>query len=466
MRNTYINTPAIMIRKSMLIITAILVIISYSCNKYDNAIADIEDRLEKIEGTAINSLEKQITEITSSIKDLEHVDYILEDAIFKLGVEVGDLEEELAANTAADAQTKKALQTEIDSINVFIAALQEKDTDLEKKITDLKEYVNSENSSMKEWANGTFATLEQYSAVQKEIAALKATIENYKSDIVAEYTKAIEDAISASEDSMKKWVNGLLAEGYYNIAQIDALLETLETGLSNAQADIAKSIEDQQAALVQAEKDLTAAYEVAIKKAIAENNGVINTAIADAIERAVGPIEKRLTDIEEKIGNIRKDLEDLKENFTRRIQSLTFLPQYSDGKVKMDYATGSTEVDLLVSPRELVQFISPSHLSAFMRITENPESRAAGNEYSLDLEITGKSDEGVLTLKITDTGNIIPATFWEGTKGAVLYIQINDGNNQVISQAIPMVAHSYVSGNNNINGFADGENFNGNVYEN
>ena len=42
-----------MIRRSLFIITAIVAILFTSCSKYDNAIADIENRLDKIEGTSI-----------------------------------------------------------------------------------------------------------------------------------------------------------------------------------------------------------------------------------------------------------------------------------------------------------------------------------------------------------------------------------------------------------------------------
>lgn len=437
-----------------------------SCNKYDNAIADIESRLDNIEGTTINSLNEQIAEMKSSISDLEHVDYILSDAIFKLGIEIGDLEDELAANATADAHTKKALQAEIENINTLIAALQTKNTELDQKITDLKTYVDNQNSSIKDWANGTFATLEQYSAMQTELAALKALIETYKTDITATFTKKIEDAISASENSIKEWVNGLLAEGYYNIAEIDAKLSTLQAQLADADSDLEKAITEQQDALEQAKTDLTAAYQSAIKEAIEDNNGVINKAVSDAVKKAIDSVEAKLSTIEDKVGNIQKDLKELQNNFTNRIQSFIFLPQYSDNKVKMDYTTGSTEIDLLVSPRELVKFISISHLSAYVRLTENPEVRAVSTELIMNVEILGKSDEGVLTIKVQDTGNTLPDAFWDGSKGAYIYVQINDGNNQIISQAIPMLAHSYVAGNNNINGFGDGEDFNGTVYEN
>ena len=430
----------------------------------DNAIAAIQKDIEAIR-SSISSIEEQIEAINSSIEDLEGVDAALQTLIDGLTSKAADLQSQLDANAAADAEAKKALQAEIANINALIAALQAKDAELDQKIADLKAYVDGEIGSTEDWANATFATLEQYSAMQTEIATLKALIETYKTDVTSAYTKAIEDAIAASEESMKEWVNELLAEGYYDIAQIDAMLAALETKLAGADSDLAKQISAQQAALEQAKKDLTAAYEAAIKKAIEENNGAISKSIADAIEAALADIDSRVTDIEGELNYIKDAFYMLQNNFALRIQSFTFLPKYSDGKVKMDYTTKTTEVDVLVSPRNLVPFIIDNHLKAFVRLTDDPATRAAANEYTVAVSIVSKSDNGVLTLKVEDAQNVLPTTFWNGENDAILYILINDGNNEVISDAIPMLAHSYVSGDNDVNGFDDGDNYEGTVTE-
>ena len=430
----------------------------------DNAIAAIQKDIEAIR-SSIASIEEQIEAINSSIEDLEGVDAALQTLIDGLTSKAADLQSQLDANAAADAEAKKALQAEIANINALIAALQAKDAELDQKIADLKAYVDGEIGSTEDWANATFATLEQYSAMQTEIATLKALIETYKTDITSAYTKAIEDAIAASEESMKEWVNELLAEGYYDIAQIDAMLAALETKLAGADSDLAKQISAQQAALEQAKKDLTAAYEAAIKKAIKENNGAISKSIADAIEAALADIDSRVTDIEGELNHIKDAFYMLQNNFALRIQSFTFLPKYSDGKVKMDYTTKTTEVDVLVSPRNLVSFIIDNHLKAYVRLTDDPATRAAANEYTVAVSIVSKSDNGVLTLKVEDAQNVLPTTFWNGENDAILYILINDGNNEVISDAIPMLAHSYVSGDNDVNGFDDGDNYEGTVTE-
>ena len=452
-------------KKIILPLALVSAMIVSGCGKIQDQIDDLNGRLEVLEGSTVKSITEQISGINSSIEDLEGVDAALQTLIDGLTSKAADLQSQLDANAAADAEAKKALQAEIANINALIAALQAKDAELDQKIADLKAYVDGEIGSTEDWANATFATLEQYSAMQTEIATLKALIETYKTDITSAYTKAIEDAIAASEESMKEWVNELLAEGYYDIAQIDAMLAALETKLAGADSDLAKQISAQQAALEQAKKDLTAAYKAAIKKAIEENNGAISKSIADAIEAALADIDSRVTDIEGELNNIKDAFYMLQNNFALRIQSFTFLPKYSDGKVKMDYTTKTTEVDVLVSPRNLVPFIIDNHLKAFVRLTDDPATRAAANEYTVAVSIVSKSDNGVLTLKVEDAQNVLPTTFWNGENDAILYILINDGNNEVISDAIPMLAHSYVSGDNDVNGFDDGDNYEGTVTE-
>ena len=391
---------------------------------------------------AIASINTQIENIGASIDDLEAVDAALQTLINNLTSKAADLQSQLEANAAADTETKKALQAEITSINTLIAALQAKDVELDQQIADLKAYVDGEIGSTEDWVSGTFATLEQYAAMQTEIATLRTLIETYKTDITAAYTEAIENAIAASENSMKAWVNELLADGYYDIAEIDAKLATLENKLADADADLAKQIENQQEALEQAKTDLTTAYEAAIEQAIEEYNGIITQPITEAIDAALGEVETRLTTIEGKVDNLQDDLEELQSNFAKRIQSLIFLPKYSDGKVKMDYGTKSVELDFLVSPRKLTRYIQLEHLSAYVRLTDDPSTRAAATEYSLDVVgMSVDTSTGEFSVKVKDLNATLGANFWEGTKDAIIYVRISDGNNDVVSCAIPMVAN-------------------------
>ena len=264
----------------------------------------------------IATIGEQIEGINSSLEDLTKVDSTLQILIDTLEAKAESLQEQLEANSAADAVTKQELEEKIANINALIAALQAKNEEFDQKIDDLKAYVNDEISATEDWAEATFATLEDYTAMQTDIATLEALIETYKQELTDDYTAAIATAVAALqtdlaglETSMKQWVNETLAQGYYNIATIDGKLAALETKLANADADLAKQIAEQQAALEQAKAELTAAYEAAIKKAIEENNGKITEEINAAVKKATDELNTEINEIWNEIADINKSIE-------------------------------------------------------------------------------------------------------------------------------------------------------------
>ena len=416
-------------------------------NAVNDAIAETDAKLTVI-GIAISVIQKDIVSLKNSIATIEQ--------------QIRNINSSIASLKNADA----ALQALIDALEAadedhsdLIAALQAKDAELEKKIAGLQAYVDGEITATEYWAEATFATLTQYEGVQAEIAAIKALIEQNKTDLTAAYTKAIEDAIAQSETSMKAWVNELLAEGYYNIAEIDGKLSALETRLAGADAELKKQIEDQKAALEQARKDLTAAYKKAIADAIETNNGVITAAIAKAVETAQNALQTQIDDIYDEIEDINDRLTKLENNFANRIQSLTYIPKYSDGKIKLDDASRTTSATFRISPASLAELIRTENVEAFARYTDDPVTRAVNSEFSMTVTSVTTGNNGIFEVALAESNEKPFAdNFWNGDVEAVVYIRITDNNgNDVVSEAIPMIAHNYVGNGNSIDGFVDEE---------
>ena len=343
------------------------------------------------------------------------------------------------------------MEDELAAVNALINALQKEDAALDTKISELKTYVDQLKASSdkdledtKAWVSATFATLEQYEEMQTSIATISALVDAYKAELEAGYTEAIEaavsdmqDAIKTSEKSIKRWVNNILANDYYDIAEIDALLTALETKLAAADAELAKQIAAQSQAIKQASKNLTAAYEKAIKDAITENNGKISAEIAAAVEGELDDIHKQINTIKDDIKEIEGRLKDLEDMVKGRIQSIRFLPKYSDGKVELP---SDNSLSFIISPNSAAQVIATAWqadndvVTAYLSRTQS-RTRAADAPTRIRVtQVTGTAD-GMLTVVVST--NALPADYWTDTKDANLFIRISDDNNDIISEMIP-----------------------------
>ena len=307
-------------KKLIYILCASFMMLFSSCF-YEDDINNIYDHLEQLEGSKIPMLEQQIESINASLTELNAVDEALRQLISELSNKQEELQNQINNNAAPDAAEKAKLEKELKDLKALIASLQSKDEELTQQIEELQNYVNNEISGLQNWAEGTFATLEQYVQMQTELAAIKALIDSYGGNM-GQLTQAISEAIETSEASMKTWVNNLLAEGYYDIAEIDGKLAALLAMIEEGDAELKKDIEDQKAALELAKAELTEAYKKAIEEAINNNNGAINKAIADAVQKALDKVETKLAVIENAIAAIQKDIENIKSSIASLEQQI------------------------------------------------------------------------------------------------------------------------------------------------
>lgn len=289
-----------------------MTIVFVSCGKLEDRINSLEQRISELEDTRIPSIDEQVTSIKKTIIDLGKTDSRLQEYISSLEEKSSALEKELGKTNAALTEAQKTLREEMAadkselSENVdaaksdVIAKLEEyktlaneqlktldgaidtlkiKDNELQQKITDLQAYVNSENNKMKDWATGTFATIEQQNAMAEIVASIKTQLETLntytmnmdvrltnkteelskslsaldestkqqiseltahcnssistlKSELTESYTKLVASEISKLETSMQSWVNDKLS-GYYTIEETDAKLSAMQSELND-----------------------------------------------------------------------------------------------------------------------------------------------------------------------------------------------------------------------------------------
>lgn len=336
----------------------IVILLFAGCAEYEEKIKDIENRLDKIETDYAAGIQKQIADLTSSISDLKKVDKALQSLIDRLEDEVSDLEAQMKEDSSIED-----LKAEVSSLKALIKGLKEKDDALDKDVTTLETYVDVVLYALKDeidkgvdgnkaWAEASFATLEQYAAMEAELAAIKKLLE-------------------------------------------------------------------------QAGGDGSADLEVALEEAMA----VVDAAISD---------------LREDVDAIKSDLADLKNSLAGRIQSLTYIPQYTDGKVRMDFDAHTAKLDFIISPVHLATALKaefdedPSVVSAFVRYTIAPATRSSDDVVKLDVESMTLGTDGFITIAVV--GNGLSEDFWTGAAEAVVYVQIIDNNgNNIVSEAVPMV---------------------------
>ena len=511
--------------RSALFLLLPALILTFSCKEMKLDIEELKDRLDVLEGTTIISINQQISAINTSISDLKDMDKALDSYIKTLeatatdlqkqideaNAEISKVESELGEEITAIEQSllnelntaKEAIKTELTAINKTLDELKAKGEALDKKISDLQTYVDTELSSTKDWANMTFSTLTQYEQTQTEISTIKAHIEQInagmiametrmtgkiandiktaidalrselstdyitkidsavntvtqayttaissaRSEITAAYTTAIATAISESEANLKAWINKQLVNGYYDIATIDGKLSALSTRLEETDSELQKQITEQKIALEASKKELTTAYENAIKEAIEGNNGVISVAIATAVKEVEDMLKEQMEAISLKIAAISDSLADLEDAFVNRIQSIKFIPEFSDRKVKFSGISGAV-LDFMIAPEEQAEALTEAWnadkniIKAYLRYTSAPSSRAVCEPIELavvSVTSNGKGDISVLVKENPDTP--LSSDFWNDKQDALVYLRISDGANDIISELIDAVGH-------------------------
>ena len=404
--------------KKLILLIAVVAMILPSCGKIEDELDKLGERLDKLEQEAIPSIGEQIANINTSITDLEAVDVALKEQIAEL------------------EKSDEATAEEISKLKV-------KDAELNQMINTLREYVNSLNQDTKDWVSATFATLEQYSDLAEEIASVKSLVETYKN----EASQALATAINALDSSLKSWVGEQLS-GYYTIAEMDAKITALQNALTDGDDALLAQLNPLKESLQTMKTEITEAYKQAIADAINTNNGVINTKIANEIATVnqritdeVATINAKIVAIEARLDNVEAQLKDL----LARIQSVTYIPTYDDGKATVRYNGGTSRatLDFEISPKDAVAELAKVWETALSVKAVYTQTRAVS---FIDMPIvTFEADAENGVISVTASGENLSEEFFAGTQSASLRLAISDGNSSVTSEFVQMVAKEDIS---------------------
>lgn len=384
-------------KKALLLIVAVATLFT-GCGEIESDINNLKDRIDQLE-QKVTTIDEQIVAINNSIELLEKVDKELQ---------------------AKDAQLEQA------------------DKNLEAKIAELKLYVTNELNSNKSWASATFATLEQYQSLLSEIVRLEALLKSNKEAA----TKELTEAIASLKTSLESWVNEQLT-GYYTIAQTDAKIAELEQAIADGDAAFQNQIDDLKEQLASSNEEVTKSYQEAITKAITDNNGVINQQIANEIAAVNKRIDEEVKAINEKISKLQAQADENSAAIAKllaQIQSLSYIPQTSDGKVSVSTVEGVSRatLDFEVSPKDAVTELAKVWQSAVAVKAVYTISRSVTLIDMPVVEFVADEANGIIT--VTASGENLSEEFYAGTQTASARLSISDGNSSVVSDYIVMVA--------------------------
>jgi archaellum component FlaC len=235
---------------------------------------------------------------------------------------------------------------------------------------------------------------------------------------------------------MKAWVNTLLAQGYYTISDINGKVSALEALIADGDSNLQKQINEQKTALQQAKTDLTNEYKQYINQAIA-SGGIIDQAIATQVKKVQDEFQSKIDAINERLDALEDRLGKLEEDFVNRIQSLKYIPEYSDGKATMDYHSKLAELTFLISPKNTIDRLSENWSSVFDVYAFYTQTRAVN---LVDLPITkfdADVDRGTITLTIS--GIALDESFYTEQQEVSILVQMSDGNTNLYSEYITLV---------------------------
>ena len=393
-------------KKLLLLLLPVLV---FARTDYTEDFNTINDRLDKLE-QKVPTIDDQIASIRTSIANLEAIKEQLEKSI-----------KTLEASNKATAEE--------------IAALKKADSAIELRIAELQKYIDDSLKSTKDWASATFATLEQLNTLSSEIVTLKNLINTNETESAANLAAAI----ATLETSLKSWVGEQLSN-YYTIAEVEAKITALQSAIAQGDEALQEELNTLKMQLKTTTTEITAAYKKAIEEAINTNNGVVNAKIASEIAAVNLRIDSEVATINAKIAELQAQVNQNTEDIAKllaRIQSVSYIPRYDDGKATLKYAKRISQVELVfvISPKNAVAELEKVWQNAVSVKAVYTETRAVSFINMPIIKFEADEQNGVITL--TASGENLTQEVLSAQKASIA-LDISDGNNSITSTYISL----------------------------
>lgn len=405
--------------------------------------------LEQFNTTAgiISTIQGQIASINQQIEQMS-------------GAAGGISQSELdAAISTLDTSLQEKISQAVSDWNSALSTA--KDEITAAYTTAIQNAISSSESSMRTWVNNQLSGYYTIAQTDAKLSSLKTNLEGQLSTqktqlqtIISNLEATLELKIKNNADDIEE-IRGLIATCNTLIEQNAQAISANATAISQLQTDLNTT-----------RTEITAAYQQAISTAINTLDGrltgqiatevaTINSRIDDEIavvNETISALTARVTQCEKDVKNIKntiyamqQDIEDLQEQVAAilaRIQSISFVPAYSDGKVPVSYTDngtltpGTAVLDFELQPASTAAELAQVWQTALKMKAVYTITKAAPE--TVQLAITSvTADKGYLS--VTISGSALAEDFFRSRCSANAALVISDGNNELASEYVPLV---------------------------
>lgn len=451
-------------KKTIYLMIFAVALLFASCEKYDHGIADVQDRLEHLTGVKLPYIDQQIDSIMVSLDNLKDVDRELDEYIRKvedyyseldgrlqqIRIQIVETESEINGKLS-DFQYNMLLElrnlerdilSQIKALDVIVADLQSADSELEDNIRELEFDFVQQVASEEQVFLATYMTLEQYLYIQTELSTLSLLLEVVAEQAIPYFQNDLEVAIRSAEESMMNWVNEYLQQNYYDIAEVDAILESLYSSQTTSDEQLSLQLDLLEEQLENLIIDVKNQYMSAIEEAFVENEAVIDDKIANMLEKFNEEANERIDKINGEIVLLSERLNDLEEKFVSRIQSVVYIPEYDDNAaaLRTDVDGNYISLDFFVTPKEVVVALADKWVDVVTLQAHSIDEVSVNFPTAYDLDIlsfAADSTQGHISLEINASN--LPDEFFDSILSFYLTMNINDGNSDFTTNPIQLV---------------------------
>lgn len=395
--------------------------------------------LEEYNKTAgiVASLQSQIEAINSQIQQMS----------------VGITQEDLTnAINNLDSSLQTKINQAVSNCNSAIATAKSEITGA--YTTAIQQAVASSESSLKSWVNNKLSGYYTIAQADAKLSALQTLLEGNLATQKT-YLEGLNTLLKEKLDSTDKALSELIAAN-------EEAIEKNKKAISDNTADIIQLRAD----LTTARNEITAAYQQAISTAIGNIDGqlrgeiatqvnTLNSRIDDevaAINTAIETLTGRVTQCEKDIKNIKStiysiqlDIEELQEQVAAilaRIQSVSYVPKYSDGKAVMTFTNngtitpGTAEFTFELQPSATAAQIAQVWQTALSMTAVYTITKSAPETDALNIESVS-AEGGYLSVIVS--GSAMKEAYFKNQCSASVRLKISDGNNERCSEYVEMV---------------------------